>query len=889
MTEKLHNKIKDININLINNYNSEITKNQIPIRNINSNLNTNSFSQENIFNELLNSLNFQESKNNSSFSESINSNQDNQNIIMNKDQLFHIFVLFQRLLYQNQNLKNNNNNIIEKNEESTNNTINNNMSKNVNAMKEFPEYKSNNIIQKLNEGKLNINKYLKKNKSDSNVLEKKEKKENIDVKKKKETQKSVIENRKNRKNPYDDIPIKLNTINFIELVEKKLADEENKKNKSTNKNYIRKIISKVKNEKKKTNKEKDLNDNFVIKEEKTNTYRESINKIPERTIIKRNNNNLINYSFDKDETKMIIPETKNTIENSTSIIDNMNTIFIKGECSKKKIVEYEISKNNFTIRGGGGRPLDEIIQKNNEKEQILNQKIKEMNKEIIKLKEEQNKINKIKLEYEKYTTKLNNDIYQFSQKKDEFEKFRKNELIKIKNNKKNLLIESKNIKEIKNKNQELINKSKKDKEIIEYLKNKINKLQQKQKENNNMNIINDRKYKSPKIRTSNLSESKLNIMKRKNTQYKTQTHKLFNKNNTTNIKNINSINNIFCNSIDEKIIDKESTNLTLNRNTKNVIKKENDNISMSYNKTNQNESSGFLSISQRILDNSNNNIKHKKENINERLLFSPIACKTSIGFGLKKISIKLNNSPKQNVRLQKKIYENEQVDSQILDTYPKNERVTKNRNINNFNSLSNIFLKENRKSNNIKIGIQKNKKELLNKSANNSKSKMNSKIININKNKIAKEEYDFIIPKKYTNKVYKLLKSIKSGEKIINTYTNDKKEIIYNNGTRKEIYKNEHQIIYYANGDIKQIFSDGKISLFNKESKKVQTNLTNGTKIYKMKNGQIEKHFPDGTKLIKNNEKERYIYNDGSEETFFSDAMDKNKDIIMEKTLEEDN
>ena len=98
MTEKMQNKIKDININLINNYNSEITKNQIPLRNINSNLNTNSYSQENIFNELINSMNYQESKNNSSFSESINSNQDNQNIIMNKDQLYHIFILFQRLL-----------------------------------------------------------------------------------------------------------------------------------------------------------------------------------------------------------------------------------------------------------------------------------------------------------------------------------------------------------------------------------------------------------------------------------------------------------------------------------------------------------------------------------------------------------------------------------------------------------------------------------------------------------------------------------------------------------------------------------------------------------------------------------------------------------------------
>ena len=105
------------------------------------------------------------------------------------------------------------------------------------------------------------------------------------------------------KNPYDDIPIKLNTINFIELVEKKLADEENKNNKlnNKNKNYIRKIISKVKNDRKK-----------IKKEEKTNTYRETINKIQENTDKKRKNNNIANYSFDKDETKMIIPENKNT-------------------------------------------------------------------------------------------------------------------------------------------------------------------------------------------------------------------------------------------------------------------------------------------------------------------------------------------------------------------------------------------------------------------------------------------------------------------------------------------------------------------------------------------------------------------------------------------------
>jgi len=307
------------------------------------------------------------------------------------------------------------------------------------------------------------------------------------------------------------------------------------------------------------------------------------------------------------------------------------------------------------------------------------------------------------------------------------------------------------------------------------------------------------------------------------------------------------------------------------------------------NKTNQNESSGNLSISQRLLENSIYNIKNKKENKSERILFSPRACKTSIGFGLRKISIKLNNSPKQNMRLQRKIYENKQYENQVINTNSEEKEELNEKN-------NNIFLTENKKKFNIRLKKQnKNSKDNLNNSANiNTKDRIKNKMINKNKKKDNKEEYDFIIPKKYTNKEYKLIKSIKGNDKTINIYSNDKKEIIFNNGIKKEIYnKNEHQIIYFTNGDIKQIFSDGKISYFYKNSKKVETTLNNGTKIYKLKNGQIEKHFPDGTKLIIfNDDTEKYIYNDGSEETYFSDGFvqkDKNKDIIIEKTLEEDN
>ena len=104
MTEQIQN-----NTNSLNNCSSDISKNPIPVSNINTNINSNSFSQENLFNELINSTNYLESKNNSSFynfSESNHSNPENPNIIMNKDQLYQTFLLFQKFL--NQNINNNN-------------------------------------------------------------------------------------------------------------------------------------------------------------------------------------------------------------------------------------------------------------------------------------------------------------------------------------------------------------------------------------------------------------------------------------------------------------------------------------------------------------------------------------------------------------------------------------------------------------------------------------------------------------------------------------------------------------------------------------------------------------------------------------------------------------
>ena len=157
-----------------------------------------------------------------------------------------------------------------------------------------------------------------------------------------------------------------------------------------------------------------------------------------------------------------------------------------------------------------------------------------------------------------------------------------------------------------------------------------------------------------------------------------------------------------------------------------------------------------------MFENINNNIKPKRDNKNEILLFSPVTCKTSIGFGLKKLSIKLNNTPKQNLRMQRKIYENKQYENQVINTYSeekeesnkipliintnennknnltKENKIKNNiRKVTNNNEANNIFLPENKKKYNVKLKRKnKIKTEILNYSANNAKNGMKNKIAN---------------------------------------------------------------------------------------------------------------------------------------------------------------
>ena len=100
-----------------------------------------------------------------------------------------------------------------------------------------------------------------------------------------------------------------------------------------------------------------------------------------------------------------------------------------------------------------------------------------------------------------------------------------------------------------------------------------------------------------------------------------------------------------------------------------------------------------------------------------------------------------------------------------------------------------------------------------------------------------------------------------------------KKELVYSNGIKKEVYPDGYSIVYFNNKDIKQCFPDGRIVYHYAEAKTVQTTFPDGLQLFKFSNGQIEKHFPDGSKEISFQDGTvKCVYPDGQEESVFPDG-----------------
>ncbi|CAG9312319.1 unnamed protein product [Blepharisma stoltei] len=107
-----------------------------------------------------------------------------------------------------------------------------------------------------------------------------------------------------------------------------------------------------------------------------------------------------------------------------------------------------------------------------------------------------------------------------------------------------------------------------------------------------------------------------------------------------------------------------------------------------------------------------------------------------------------------------------------------------------------------------------------------------------------------------------------------------KREIVFSNGVRKEMFPDGHSVVHFTNNDVKQSFPDGKIIYFFAETKTTQTTFPDGLQLFKFNNGQVEKHFPDGTKEISFPDGTvKCIFTDGEEESIFPDGTVQKVDI----------
>ncbi|CAD8155099.1 unnamed protein product [Paramecium pentaurelia] len=123
--------------------------------------------------------------------------------------------------------------------------------------------------------------------------------------------------------------------------------------------------------------------------------------------------------------------------------------------------------------------------------------------------------------------------------------------------------------------------------------------------------------------------------------------------------------------------------------------------------------------------------------------------------------------------------------------------------------------------------------------------------------------------------------------KISRTYQSGKKEVIFNNGVKREVFSNGFTIVHFTNNDKKQTLPDGTIVYYFGQAKTTQITIQNGPQIYRFSNNQIEIHFLNGEKQIRFSDgTKKYIYSNGEEETLFSDGIFQKIDVNKVKYIE---
>ena len=597
---------------------------------------------------------------------------------------------------------------------------------------------------------------------------------------------------------------------------------------SNNKNYISSPIKspyvRYKRNHATSNKLSKININsekkYLINEEKLKDkkYKQPLSKNKTK---KPNKNFCKNYFFHSMEKLMPLniksalntnKNDENNLNINLNIKQKINNINYNTDPNSKGMIHLKSSKNNKndSLPGTIQKKLTTEIKVKKKistpvKIQIIQEKIKELDEETLKFREERKKVTEIKNEYQKLSQKLLKDIEEFNSKKEKFEK-NKN----IMNNPL-LFSENKIISNLKNQNQTLITVNKKDKETIKTLKNQISSLQNiiKQKDeeikifkniinNQNRELIKkedfedneeDNNYKT----CIDFNKNRKKLQQEKLTNASVSKNKKTKKNSYIRRKNKNNQNlnkNIFNNLINQNKKNNLPNNLNLNSTsnskTFNASSTQRKQLKFSHMKLDTNSSiSNFTEVSN---DNNKNNNKCSKT-------------------------------------LRKSFTTN-------TNTLHKNDINTLNFELNKNDSKPLSPLRNNNNLKTIDLHEKLYEKEIKN---------------NINDN------YDFIIPDKYVeqNNNLKLIQNMESEGKNIKIYSNNKKEISFKSGVKKEIFSDGYQLVHFPNGDMKQNFpEEGKVIYFFNETKTVQTSFKNGLNIFKFSNNQIEKHYPNGSKFI---------------------------------------
>ncbi|XP_064612712.1 centromere protein J-like isoform X2 [Liolophura sinensis] len=122
-------------------------------------------------------------------------------------------------------------------------------------------------------------------------------------------------------------------------------------------------------------------------------------------------------------------------------------------------------------------------------------------------------------------------------------------------------------------------------------------------------------------------------------------------------------------------------------------------------------------------------------------------------------------------------------------------------------------------------------------------------------------------------------------ERIFNTGA---REILFSNGTRKEISSDGQSIIVsFFNGDVKQIMADQRVVYYYSEAQTTHSTYPDGLEILQFPNNQVEKHYPDGTKEITfPDQTVKYLFPSGVEESVFTDGTVIRVEKSGDKTIE---